>query len=83
MKKIQLILIAAIALFAIACSDDNTVDPPQETGTIQLESAEGSSAVETPYENTTVSFHTKITNTSTRDIEVYALMEVIELAESH
>lgn len=77
-----MILIAAIALFAFSCKD--TVKPEEkETGTIQLVASEGSLAVETPYENTTAKFHTTITNSSTRDIKVYALMEVVELAYSH
>lgn len=80
MKNIQMILIAAVALFAFSCSDENTVDPPdKETGTVELIAADGTE-ITGDLSDPIAAFHTQVKNNSTRELTLWANMEVVELA---
>lgn len=80
MKKLQMILIAAIAIFAFSCSEENTVDPPvKETGSVELIASDGTEitgSLDVPL----AEFHTQVKNNSTRELTLWAKMEVVELA---
>ena len=80
MKYLQMILIATIAIFAFSCSEENTVDPPvEEIGSVELIAADGTEITGNLMDNL-VSFNTQVKNNSTRDLTLWALMEVVELA---
>lgn len=85
MKKLQIICAIAFLSFMFSCKSDDPVQPdPKETDSIELTAAEGteitkSIAFQSP--EVTLNFHTEITNKGTRDLNLYARMEIVEMSE--
>lgn len=86
MKKLQIILLIALLSFAYSCKDeDNPVkdkDPVDTAPTIELIATDGL-VIEGQSSQSTIEYHTQIKNTGTEDLNVFARMEIIELAEAH
>ncbi len=83
MKKLQIIFAITLIAFMFSCTDDNPV--ALETDSIELVSVEGTDINVNIGFNTggetekIVDFHTTITNKGTRELKLYATMEIIEL----
>jgi|APTNR8051073442_1049403.scaffolds.fasta_scaffold02944_2 hypothetical protein len=86
MKKIQILLAFSLLSFFISCSEDTVQPDIKETDSIELTSVEGvdiTKSIGFPQDGQTeyiVSFHTQITNKGSRDLLLYAKMEIMEMA---
>jgi len=86
MKKLQLILLFALLSFAYSCTDDDNPvkddDPVDTTPTIELIATDGL-VIEEQSNVSTFEYYTQIKNTGTKDLNLLARMEIIELADAH
>ena len=83
MKKLQTIIILAMAMFAFACTDKGTdpIDEEPKVEGIELIAVNGTDIVE-PLDGELSSFYTEIKNIGEEDINVYARMEIVELGSN-
>ncbi len=86
MKKLQIILLFVLLSFAYSCTDDDNPvkdkDPVDTTPTIELIATDGL-VIEAQSSQSVIEYHTEIKNTGDKDLNVFARMEIIELANSH
>ena len=84
MKKLQIIMAIALLSFMFSCKDD-AVAPSKETDSIELIATEGTE-INIQLEGETIkqaTFYTQIKNNGSRDLKVWAIMEIVELSASH
>lgn len=87
MKKLQILLAIAAMTFFISCSEEETPVQPdvKETDSIELIATEGTeiegdmNTLPPGEQELIVSFHTEIKNKGTRDLKLFAKMEIMEL----
>lgn len=89
MKKLQILMAIVLFSFMFSCSEEDSpvVPDAKETNSIELTAVEGTDITKSigfPQEGQTeliISYHTTITNKGTRDILLYAKMEIMEMAD--
>lgn len=87
MKKLQIMFAIALLTFMFSCKSDDPVKPDEkETDSIVLTTVEGTDINKTigfisgNQTELLINYHTTITNKGTRDIQLYAKMEIVEMA---